>query len=114
MRHLTVGDKSILTGDEVSDLLIQYTALLVQQQTADTVDLAAFEMSGTPTTLTLLLSSGLAMVAETIPTDFPAPDNGKLECFLRGRIDALIREQNPPAEDIAGAAIWNHSDQQPD
>lgn len=96
-----------MAGDDVADLVVRYAALLSQQNTADSLEIEAFETTGAATTVTLLLNDGLALVTESVDSTLAEPDNAPAERYLRSRIDDLLRRQNPPYDEIAAGDIWN-------
>jgi hypothetical protein len=107
MRQLSVSDRWFLTGDVVCGLVLHYGALLIQQRTADVVTFEALDCSGAPTSVTVLLGGGAALVALPVATRFESPDNRVAEERLQGKVDALLDQQNADPDDIAGAPVWN-------
>jgi hypothetical protein len=95
MMHLTFADKSLLVGDAVADLLVEYTAVLAQRGEADTITLTAYGSDGQKVTAKFALSEGAALLAESTQTDLPDPENGEAESYLREQI--LQRTSPPPA-----------------
>ncbi len=75
MKHLTYADKSLLVGDEVADLLLQYSARLASSGVADTVEVHAISSDGDDVTATFLLGEGAPLMAETTTSSLPEPDN---------------------------------------
>jgi hypothetical protein len=75
MKHLTYANKSLLVGDEVADLLLQYSARLASSGSADTVEVHAIGSDGNDVTATFLLGEGAPLMAETSTTQLPEPDN---------------------------------------
>ncbi|WP_375388584.1 hypothetical protein [uncultured Amnibacterium sp.] len=110
MKHVMIADKSLLAGDEVIDLLIEYAALLGQESTADSIDVHAFGADGDEVMATFLLNGGTAIVAETTTSSLPSPDNAKAEQYLHSRIAHLRGQRTASAEDIAGVGVWDASD----
>lgn len=94
MKHITYADKNLLTGDTVADLLLEYAALVARAADADTVSIACVDMSGNTVTVTILLDSGISLIAETTHSDLNEPDNAIIEQYLREQIDA---SRNPPS-----------------
>jgi hypothetical protein len=110
MKHLTVADKSLLLGDEVADLIIEYAKLLGQVSSADSVELNAISGDGDQVLATFLLNGGLTVMTETTTSSLPEPDNAKAEEYLHTQI-VQLREQNTASpEDISGEAVWNTAD----
>jgi hypothetical protein len=75
MKHITFGDKSSLSGDEIADLLLKYAALLTREASGDAVDVAAISSDGDEVTASFLLGPGVTMMAETTHNTLPEPDN---------------------------------------
>ena len=104
MMHLTFADKSLLVGDAVADLLVEYSAVLAANGDADTISLTAYGADGQKDKAKFALSQGAALLAESTETDLPDPDNDEAEAYLRERI--MQRTSPPPARpshDTAGA-----------
>jgi len=93
MMHIRYAEQSLLLGDEVVDLMMEYAVLLAQHGSADRVQVAAIGTDGEPVTATLLLGPATIMVAETARAAFDEPDNGTAVESLTGKIDNL---KNPP------------------
>ncbi len=89
MKHVTFAEKSLLVGDEVADLLMEYAALVAASGQADTVDVRAFGSDGQEVVATLLLDQGVPIMAETSHTSMVEPDNAEALEYMRGRM-ALI------------------------
>lgn len=87
------AEKSLLMGDEVVDLMMEYAVLLARQTSADSVNVEAIGTDGDQVTATFLIGPATIMVAETARATFPEPDNDEAVAYLRKRI-GLIKE--PP------------------
>ncbi|WP_375389123.1 hypothetical protein [uncultured Amnibacterium sp.] len=109
MKHVTIADKSLLAGDEVVDLLIEYATLLGQTGSADhvDVDVAAIGPDGDDVLVTFLLNAGVSVVVESTHSATPEPDNTKAEEYMHDRVAHLRGLGVSSDEDVAGAAIWN-------
>jgi len=86
MMHVTFADKSVLLGDEVASLLIEYTAVLAEAGPAHDVSLTAYSSDGQKVTAKFALSGGAAILAESTQTDLSSPDNVEAETYLRQQI----------------------------
>jgi hypothetical protein len=86
MMHITFADKSLLTGDDVADLLVEYTAVLAEVGQADSIAVVAYGSDGQKVTAKFALSEGAAILAESTETDLPDPDNAEAEAYLREQI----------------------------
>jgi hypothetical protein len=93
MKHLTLAEKSLLVGDDIADLLMEYAALLGQIDSADTVEVTAYGADGDPVEVTFLLNAGLGILSETSHATVPEPDNRKAEEYIRQRISLI---KSPP------------------
>jgi len=87
------AEKSLLMGDEVVDLMMEYAVLLARKNSADSVDVEAIGNDGDEVTATFLIGPATIMVAETARSPFPEPDNGPAVTYLKEQI-GLIKE--PP------------------
>lgn len=100
MKHLTFADKSLLIDDATADALIEYAALLVQHDTADSVDVHAFGADGDEVEAKLLLSAGAPLMAETSQTSLPEPDNHNVLTYIRAAIGRLSPTASPEDLDM--------------
>lgn len=87
------AEKSLMMGDEVVDLMMEYAVLLARQRSADSVDVEAIGSDGDTVTATFLIGPASIMVAETARSSFPEPDNNDAVTYLKEQI-GLIKE--PP------------------
>jgi hypothetical protein len=93
MKHVTFAEKSLLVGDEVADLLMEYAALVSSSGNADTLDVRAFGADGQEVVATLLLDQGVPIIAETSHTSMIEPDNAEALEYMRERIALMT---SPP------------------
>ncbi|MDY0910449.1 hypothetical protein [Microbacterium sp. CFBP9034] len=98
MKHVTFADKSLLTGDETADLLVEYCAVLARAGDADTVDIVAYTVTGDKVTAKMLLNTGAPLMAETAHTDLAEPDNDDVTAYMREQI--ALRMSPPNAQSI--------------
>lgn len=96
MQHMLVADKSLLVGDAVAELVLQYAALLGRIGSADTVKLRAFGSDGDEVVAGLLLNAGTVLVIETSSTSLTDPDNAEAEAYLRERIAGYSPDDATP------------------
>jgi hypothetical protein len=101
MKHLTYADKSLLVGDVIADLLLEYAALLASNDIADTVDVSAIGSDGDEVTATFLLGQGAPLMSETTHSGIPEPDNQKSEVYVREQIERLASTLRPVPFDDA-------------
>jgi hypothetical protein len=86
MMHMTFADKSLLIGDDVADLLVEYSAVLAEAGQADSLTVNAYSSDGQKVTAKFALSEGAPIMAESTQTDLPDPDNSEAEAYLREQI----------------------------
>ena len=93
MKHVVYAEKSLLMGDEVVDLMMEYAVLLARQASADSVDVAAIGTEGDTVTATFLIGPATIMVAETSRSVLPEPENDVAVNYLKEKIDQI---KSPP------------------
>lgn len=89
MKHLTFSDKSLLVDDATADAVIEYAALLSQNQTGDAVDIHAFSSDGDEVEAKILLGPGASIMAETAHTSLTEPDNAEALAYIEQKTAAL-------------------------
>jgi hypothetical protein len=94
MMHLTYAEKSLLVGDEVAELVIEYAAALARNGGADTVHIVAYGADSDKVVAVLLLGSGTPLMGESTHTDMPEPDNAEAIAYVRERLANIT---SPPA-----------------
>ena len=75
MKHITFADKTLLVGDEVADLLVAYCTALANAQKADSVEVHGYSATGEEVAASFVFTTGSSLMAETVHTSMPAPDN---------------------------------------
>jgi hypothetical protein len=108
MKHLTMGEKGLLAGDEVADLLIEYAALLATHSRGDAVQVRALGEDGDEVVATFLLNQGTALMAETTRSSLSEPDNSEAVAYLRERIQRLTSPPDAPTDSSAERIDWEH------
>jgi hypothetical protein len=96
MQHLTVADKSLLIGNVLGDLLLEYSALLGRIGSADTVKIQAIGADGDEVVAGLLLNEGTVLVVESSTSALPEPENGDVEAYMRERIERFDFASSDP------------------
>lgn len=86
MDHLTLADRSLLIGDETAELLLTYAAVMAQRGGGDHVHVKACDKVGEETVAHIVLSGGSTLVAESMRSPLPEPDNSELIRYIRGRL----------------------------
>lgn len=108
--HVTYTDKSLLLGDEIASLLIEYAAALGDRGKADSVTVQAISADGNEVQAMFLLSGGAALMAETAHTSLPEPDDARIAAHVRDRLDRLLTIDDvvaaEPTEDMVYPADY--------
>jgi hypothetical protein len=89
MMHLTFADKDLITGDSAAEMLLEYTAALARNGTADTVKLACLGADGDEVVATFVLGEGTPLMGETSHSSQPEPDNEQAISYMRSQMDRL-------------------------
>lgn len=87
------AEKSLLMGDEVVELMMEYAVLLARQSSADSVNVEAIGTDGDQVTATFLIGPATIMVAETTKSAVPEPENGVAVSYLKEQIGLI---KTPP------------------
>lgn len=87
MKHLTVGSKDLLIGDEAADVLTRYAAVVAAQSLGDRVEFHAFGSDCDEVMVTIVLSPRATIVTETSHNALPEPDNADSIAYVRKRIE---------------------------
>lgn len=103
MKHLTVESKNLLIGDEVADVLTEYAALVASRGLGDRVDLRAIGTDGDEVVVTIVLSSGTAILTETSRNQLAEPDNSEAVAYMRSQIRHVT---SPPPVRPAVMDAW--------
>jgi hypothetical protein len=94
MMHVTFADKSLLIGDEIAELLLEYATAIADRGRADQVTIRAIGSDGNEVDVHLLLDSGTIIAAESTNSTANPPDNRDNIEDIRRRIDRLV---TPPS-----------------
>jgi hypothetical protein len=97
VKHVTYSDKSLLVGDEVADLLIEYAAQLGRMNQTDTVTIRAIGADGNEVSASFLLNPSSILMVESASTTATEPENGLAEEYLQSRIDGLRESFEVPS-----------------
>jgi hypothetical protein len=107
MMHVTFSDQSLLVGDEIAELVIEYAAALTRTGGADTVKLQAYGSDGDKVVATLLLDAGATLMSKTTHSDLPDPDNDEAAAYIRSHMaDVVTPSTALPLLDADGAASF--------
>jgi len=93
MKHIMFAEKSLLMGDEVADLLLEYTRILADSAKSDTVTVRAISPDGNTIDAAFLLNAATVMMAESTNSTMEAPPNEEAVRYMQERIDRLL---HPP------------------
>ncbi|MCP2031321.1 hypothetical protein L1277_001412 [Okibacterium sp. HSC-33S16] len=94
MKHITFADKTLLSGDQVADLLLEYASLLAGKGDADTVTIHAIGPDGNEVDATILLDAGAPLMAETTNSTMPEPDNAEAVSYMQEKM--MLLSSPPP------------------
>ncbi|HEY8281850.1 MAG TPA: hypothetical protein VIG28_05160 [Leifsonia sp.] len=86
MKHVTFACKPLLVGDEVTDELLRYAALLGKVGSADCLRVRCIDAKGEEVEASLLLNPGTVMMAESTTSELPEPDNTVALAYLHERL----------------------------
>lgn len=101
------AEKSLLMGDEVVDLIMEYAVLLARGGSADRVNVEAIESDGRLVTASFLIGPATIMVAETARSTFPEPENENAVTYLQERIGLIKAPPFAHGLDDAGFAGYD-------
>ena len=91
MKHVTIGEKSLLMDDETADTLLEYARLIGDASAADTVTVNAIGPDGNTIEVGILLNTSTNLIVESTNTEVVPPDNSAVVREMRDRIDAILR-----------------------
>jgi hypothetical protein len=94
VKHITYAGKSMFTGDDVADLLVEYAAALAHAQDGDSVNVRVISLDGNEVEASFLLDTGAPLMSESTNSTLPDPDNADAVEYMRRRIMEL---ENPQA-----------------
>jgi hypothetical protein len=108
MMHVTFSDQTLLVGDEIAELVIEYAAALTRTGGADTVKVQAYGSDGDKVVATLLLDSGASLMAKTTHSDLPDPDNTEAAAYIRRNLSAVSASSTAlPLDDADAVARFD-------
>ncbi len=98
MQHLLYGFTSVLVGDAVAAVILEYATVLGQLRLSDLVTDPTTDHSGYPSAVRMLLAPGIALMAEPAPDDALEHEHRAFVAELRTRIvSVLAAGAVPPA-----------------
>lgn len=96
MQRITCSAVSVLAGDDVANVLVDYALVLVRADDADIVSITGYDPAGKETTVKFLLSTGVPVASSTAVTDLPEPDNANVLMYMR---EQMMRRSSPPGRE---------------
>lgn len=94
MKLINYGDTSLLLGDDMADLLLEYSVLLARSGSADSTSVNALDVNGAELHLHILIGPATMMTASEAESEFAAPDNTAALSEVREKIAAIV---TPPS-----------------
>jgi hypothetical protein len=101
MKHITYSDKSLMVGDEAADTLLAYAAALADAEHADTVTLAGIGATGENVDATFLLDAGSNLMAESVASTLPEPDNAEVVARMKEAMELRFTPPHAVPEEIS-------------
>ncbi len=93
MRIVYAG-RTFLAGQDVVNLLLEYSAALARNGSADNVQLRTLDQDGTIEEISLVVGAGIPILGLTSHAMGPGPANSSAIAYLRGELERLDG-QNP-------------------
>jgi hypothetical protein len=116
MKQLMYGNMSVLVGDDIAEVLLEYAAQVARSEEGDSVDARSVGADGKEVMVTFSMGEGVpvteTVAVETSTTQLPEPDNTDLEVRLHSEIARrrpAWMDAPDPLEDpevIADAESW--------
>ena len=91
MRIVYAG-RTFLAGQDVVNLLLDYSAALARAGSADNVQLRTVDQDGTVEEISLVVGAGIPLLGETSHAIGPGPANSGTIAYLRGELERLNSE----------------------
>jgi hypothetical protein len=89
MKHLYYGESGFLVGDEVADVLVDYTVMMAKKDTADSVTVVVLGPDGNTEESRFVIGPATMLTAETTRSELEEPDNSKVIEYMRARMEEL-------------------------
>jgi hypothetical protein len=86
MKHISFANKSLLVGDELAYVLLEYRTLLAERAEADIVEVRVLDSDGIIASETVPLEAAVPLRMESASVSFCEPDNADALAYLRRRI----------------------------
>jgi hypothetical protein len=86
---MIIEGKGLLVGDEIADALTEYAAMVARIHQGDRVKIKALSAVGELTEVTVVFTNATAMVAETVHSELPEPENQEAIDYLRQQSMAI-------------------------
>jgi hypothetical protein len=101
MMHITFADKNFVVGDEAATTTLKYAAMLARDANADTVTLHAISSDGDEVDTILLLDAGAPLMAETVHSSVPEPDNAVAVSYMNVQMERFLGSNTVVPDDAA-------------
>jgi len=98
MKELIFAGRPVLVGDAAADAVVDYSAVLVRAASADTIELRALDASGARIEVYYVLGSAGTVMAQTVESAEPEPDNAEAVTYMNAAIHRL--DPNPVDSDF--------------
>lgn len=105
MKHISYAGKDLIMGDAAAEALLQFAAELGSAQKTEVVELAVVAGDGDEAIASFLVGTGMDLVAETVNSTMPEPDNSNRVAAINDRRESLAGgRRGLPLEDAGGEA----------
>lgn len=99
MRRVTYAGGSFLTGDDISDAVLEYAAALANRQQAASIHVPAADLPEGATTIDLLVGPSSQLLSEPVTDVVTVPDGTAFIADLAERTRALNAPWSPIEHD---------------
>jgi hypothetical protein len=97
VKRISYGETSWFIGDDAADAVLDYAVELARHESAASVDLVVLDAAGAEQAVRFLLGPATMMMAETMASSFPEPDNAASVTAMGERVEALVHPPNVAA-----------------
>jgi len=70
MKMITYAGAKLMTGDDIAVAVLEHSAALAEENTAETVEIPILKADGSRSTASILVGPASQIVAENVETDF--------------------------------------------
>lgn len=86
MKDILYVDETLMVGDEVAELLMQFTLQLTRSGKADLIHVNALDGEGNGVTATFVLGSATSILVKSCRSELPEPDNSVAIKYVRAQL----------------------------